>query len=61
MSKSEFARRIGKDEKEARRLLDPAHPSKLSSVTEALRELGQKADHERRGWLRNRTAMLVTP
>jgi antitoxin HicB len=42
MSKSEFARRIGKDEKEVRRLLDPAHPSKLSSVTEALRELGQR-------------------
>jgi antitoxin HicB len=42
MSKSEFGRRIGKDEKEVRRLLDPAHPSKLSSVTDALRELGHR-------------------
>ena len=42
ISKSEFGRRIGKDEKEVRRLLDPAHPSKLSSVTEALRALGRR-------------------
>jgi antitoxin HicB len=42
ISKSEFARRIGKDEKEARRLLDPAHLSKLSSVTAALRALGKR-------------------
>jgi antitoxin HicB len=42
ISKSEFGRRIGKDEKEVRRLLDPAHPSKLSSVTDALRQLGRR-------------------
>ena len=42
LSKSEFARRIGKDEKEARRLLDPKHPTKLSTLVAALRELGQR-------------------
>jgi antitoxin HicB len=29
ISKSELARRIGKDEKEVRRILDPKHPTKL--------------------------------
>ena len=42
ISKSEFARRIGKDEKEARRILDPKHPTKLTTLTAALRELGQR-------------------
>jgi antitoxin HicB len=42
MSKSELGRRIGKDEKEVRRLLDPKHPSKLSTLTGALRLLGQR-------------------
>jgi antitoxin HicB len=42
ITKSEFARRIGKDEKEARRILDPKHPTKLTTVTAALRELGQR-------------------
>lgn len=42
ISKSELGRRIGKDEKEVRRLLDPKHPTKLSSVTEALRHLGRR-------------------
>jgi antitoxin HicB len=42
ISKSEFARRIGKDEKEARRILDPKHPTKLTALTAALRELGQR-------------------
>jgi antitoxin HicB len=42
MSKSELGRRIGKDEKEVRRLLDPKHPTKLSTLTEALRLLGQR-------------------
>ena len=42
ISKSEFGRRIGKDEKEVRRLLDPRHPTKLSSLTDALQELGQR-------------------
>jgi antitoxin HicB len=34
--------RIGKDEKEARRILDPKHPTKLTTLTAALRELGQR-------------------
>jgi antitoxin HicB len=42
ITKSEFARRIGKDEKEARRILDPRHPTKLTTLTAALRELGQR-------------------
>jgi antitoxin HicB len=42
MSKSEFGRRLGKDEKEVRRLLDPKHPTKLSTLTDALRVLGQR-------------------
>lgn len=42
ISKSEFARRIGKDEKEARRILDPRHPTKLATLTTALRTLGQR-------------------
>ncbi len=42
ISKSEFARRIGKDEKEARRILDPKHPTKLTTLIAALRELGQR-------------------
>ena len=40
--KSEFARRIGKDEKEARRILDPRHPTKLPTLAAALRRLGQR-------------------
>jgi antitoxin HicB len=42
ISKSEFARRIGKDEKEARRILDPRHATKLPSLAAALRNLGQR-------------------
>jgi antitoxin HicB len=42
IGKSEFGRRIGKDEKEVRRLLDPRHPTKLSTLAEALRVLGQR-------------------
>ncbi len=42
ISKNEFARRIGKDEKEVRRILDPKHPTKLATLTAALRELGQR-------------------
>jgi antitoxin HicB len=42
ISKSELGRRIGKDEKEVRRILDPRHSTKLATLTEALRELGQQ-------------------
>jgi len=36
------ARRIGKDEKEVRRILDPTHPTKLPALTAALRALGKR-------------------
>lgn len=40
ISKSELARRMGKDEKEVRRVLDPMHATKLASLTAALAALG---------------------
>jgi antitoxin HicB len=42
ISKSELARRLRKDEKEVRRILDPRHATKLTTLTDALRELGQQ-------------------
>ncbi|HZS64248.1 MAG TPA: type II toxin-antitoxin system HicB family antitoxin [Xanthobacteraceae bacterium] len=42
ISKSELARRIGKHEKEVRRILDPRHPTKLPALTAALRALGKR-------------------
>ncbi|MCW2194989.1 antitoxin HicB [Bradyrhizobium elkanii] len=42
ISKSELGRRIGKDEKEVRRMLDPSHPTKLAPMAEALRALGKR-------------------
>jgi antitoxin HicB len=42
ISKSELARRISKDEKEVRRILDPKHPTKLPALTSALRALGKR-------------------
>ena len=42
ISKSELGRRIGKDEKEVRRILDPRHNTKLATLTGALRELGEQ-------------------
>lgn len=42
VSKSELARRLGKDEKEVRRILDPMHPTKLSTLEAALRALGRR-------------------
>ena len=42
ISKSELARRICKDEKEVRRILDPKHPTKLPALTSALRALGKR-------------------
>lgn len=42
LNKSEFARQIGKDEKEARRILDPRHPTKLTTLSAALRMLGRR-------------------
>lgn len=42
ISQSELARRLGKNEKEVRRLLDPDHRSKISSLNEALSVMGQR-------------------
>lgn len=42
ISQRAFARLIGKDEKEARRILDPKHATKLATLTAALRMLGQR-------------------
>jgi antitoxin HicB len=42
ITKSDLARRIGKDEKEVRRILDPRHPTKLPALTDALRALGKR-------------------
>lgn len=41
LSKSELAARLGCDEKEVRRLLDPRHPSKLPRIERALSALGK--------------------
>jgi antitoxin HicB len=41
ISKSELAARLGCDEKEVRRLLDPKHSSKLSGIQKALAALGR--------------------
>jgi antitoxin HicB len=42
ISKSELGRRINKDEKEVRRILDPKHPTKLPALTATLRALGRR-------------------
>jgi antitoxin HicB len=42
ISKSELAQRVGKDEKETRRILDPRHPTKLPALTASLRALGKR-------------------
>jgi antitoxin HicB len=42
ISKAELARRLDKDEKEVRRILDPRYPTKLPTLTEALRALGKR-------------------
>lgn len=42
MTKSELARRLGKDEKEVRRILDPRHPTKLPALAAALGALGKR-------------------
>jgi antitoxin HicB len=42
ISKSELARRLNKDEREVRRILDPQHSTKLSTLAEALRALDRR-------------------
>jgi antitoxin HicB len=44
ISRSEFARRLGIDEKESRRMLDPRHPSKADRLEKALAILGKQAE-----------------
>lgn len=42
VSKVQLAKRMGVDEKEVRRLLDPHHGSKLPRIAEAVQALGQR-------------------
>ncbi len=42
LSKSAFARLIDKDEKEVRRILDPYHATKMSTLDSALRALNRR-------------------
>src|ERR1035438_6355394 len=42
MKKTELALRLGCDEKEVRRMLDPRHPTKLARIQQALDVLGQR-------------------
>lgn len=42
VSKSELARRMGLDVREARRMLDPHHPTKVDRMESALRLLGYR-------------------
>jgi antitoxin HicB len=40
--KTELGRRIGRDEREVRRILDPMHPTKLPMLVQALEALGRR-------------------
>jgi antitoxin HicB len=42
VSQSALAARLGKDEKEVRRLLDPEHASRVSALELALRAIGKR-------------------
>jgi antitoxin HicB len=42
VTNSQLARKLGCDEKEVRRLLDPRHPTKLPRIKEALEILGKR-------------------
>lgn len=44
ISNSELARRMQLDEKEARRILDPHHPTKLPKIVAALAALGRHVE-----------------
>jgi antitoxin HicB len=48
IAKSELGRRMGKNEKEIRRILDPKHPTKLPAMVEALRWVSASSS----GWKR---------
>lgn len=42
MTNTQLARKLGCDEKEVRRMLDPKHPTKLPRIREALETLGKR-------------------
>lgn len=42
MTNTELARKLGCDEKEVRRMLDPRHPTKLPRIKDALDVLGKR-------------------
>ena len=44
ITKSELARRLGVDEKEVRRLLDPRHGTRLPTMERALAALGKQVE-----------------
>ena len=44
VSKSELARRMRINEKEARRMLDPRHPTRVPTLERALAALGRRAE-----------------
>jgi antitoxin HicB len=44
VSKSELARRLGVNEKEARRMLDPRHSTKMPALERALHILGKRPE-----------------
>ncbi|MBI3523184.1 MAG: type II toxin-antitoxin system HicB family antitoxin [Betaproteobacteria bacterium] len=44
VSKAELARRLGLDEKEARRMLDPKHGTKVPALERALHALGRRIE-----------------
>ena len=44
VTKSELARRLNLDEKEARRILDPRHATKVPAIERALRALGKRVE-----------------
>ena len=44
VSKSELARRMHVNEKEARRMLDPRHPTRVPTLERALAVLGRRAE-----------------
>jgi antitoxin HicB len=44
INKSELARRLGVDEKEARRMLDPKHSTKVPALERALHILGKRTE-----------------
>ena len=44
VSKAELARRLGLDEKQARRMLDPKHETKVPALERALHALGKRIE-----------------